>query len=90
MDFLDLLREAIAAGRLREPFSTGEAAEGLAHREWPVERVRSFLVRYCEGNLAASRVVVERVTPGRYRIVPDAPRRRATGPGSRSFRFREG
>jgi hypothetical protein len=85
MDFLDRLKGAIEAGQLREPFTVREAVEGMSHPDWPLERVRSFLVRHCEGNLAASRVVVERVTFGRYRLVPDAPRRRAPGP-RRSFR----
>jgi hypothetical protein len=74
MDLPDLIREAIAAGRLREPFSAREAARGLQNPDWPLPRVHSFLVRYCMGNLAASHVLVERVSYGRYRLVYDGPR----------------
>jgi hypothetical protein len=74
MDLPDLIRAAIAAGRLSEPFSARDAATALAHSEWPLSRVHSFLVRYCMGNLAASQVLVERVTYGRYQLLYDAPR----------------
>ena len=74
MDLPDLIREAIAAGRLREPFSAREAAKALQNPEWPLPRLHSFLVRYCMGNLAASQVLVERVTYGRYRLLSDGPR----------------
>ena len=74
MDLPDLIREAIATGRLREPFSAREAAKALRHPDWPPTRVASFLVRYCMGNLAASQVLVERVTYGRYRLLYDGPR----------------
>ena len=74
MDLPDLIREAIAAGRLREPFSAGEAAKAVRNPDWPQQRVHSFLVRYCMGNLAASQVLVERVTYGRYRLLYDGPR----------------
>jgi len=87
MDLPDLIREAIAAGRLREPFSAREAAEAVRHLDWPAERVHSFLVRYCLGNLAASQVLVERVTYGRYRLLYDGPREAASPPASR-FRRR--
>ena len=36
MDLPDLIREAIAAGRLREPFSAREAAKALHNPEWPL------------------------------------------------------
>jgi len=74
MDLPDLLREAIATGRLREPFSAREAARALSSPEWSLRRVHSFLVRYCMGNLAASQVLVERVAYGRYRLLYDGPR----------------
>ena len=74
MDLPDLIREAIATGRLREPFTAREAAKALRHPDWPPTRVASFLVRYCMGNLAASQVLVERVTYGRYRLLYDGPR----------------
>jgi hypothetical protein len=74
MDLPDLIREAIASGRLREPFSAREATKALRNPDWPLQRVHSFLVRYCLGNLAASQVLVERVTYGRYRLLYDGPR----------------
>jgi len=74
MDLPDLIREAIGAGRLREPFSAHEATRALQNPEWPQPRVHSFLVRYCMGNLAATQVLVERVTYGRYRLLYDGPR----------------
>src|SRR6267143_2356515 len=74
MDLPDLIREAIATGRLREPFSAREAARAVSSPEWPLSRVHSFLVRYCMGNLAASQVLFERVTYGRYRLLYDGPR----------------
>jgi hypothetical protein len=74
MDLPELIREAIAAGRLCEPFSAREVARVLECGDWPLSRVHSFLVRYCMGNLAASRVLVERVTYGRYRLLYDGPR----------------
>lgn len=78
MDLPDLIREAIATGRLREPFSAREAATALENPGWPPQRVHSFLVRYCMGNLAASQIFVERVTYGRYRLVYDGPRELVT------------
>ncbi len=74
MDLSDLIREAIASGRLREPFSAREAVRALSSPEWSLTRVHSFLVRYCTGNLAASQVLVERVAYGRYRLLYDGPR----------------
>jgi hypothetical protein len=74
MDLPDLIREAIAAGRLLEPFSAREAAKAVQHPDWPLQRVHSFLVRHCMGNLAASQVLVERVMYGRYRLMYDGPR----------------
>jgi len=70
----DLIREAIAAGRLREPFSAREVTRALRNPDWPLPRVHSFLVRYCMGNLAASQILVERVRYGRYRLLYDGPR----------------
>jgi len=74
MDLPELIREAIAAGRLCEPFSAREAAWSLQDPGWPLQRVHSFLVRHCMGNLAASQILVERVTYGRYRLLYDGPR----------------
>lgn len=74
MDLPDLIREAIAEGRLREPFSARDVVKALRHPAWPLPRVHSFLVRYCMGNLAASQVLVERVMYGRYRLLYDGPR----------------
>jgi hypothetical protein len=86
MDLPDLIREAIVAGRLCEPFSAREAARALENPDWPLPRVHSFLVRYCMGNLAASQVLVERVTYGRYRLLYDGPR--DTVPQPTKFRRR--
>jgi len=80
MDLPDLIREAIASGRLREPFSAREAAKALRNPDWPLQRVHSFLVRYCRGNLAASQVLVERVMYGRYRLLYDGPREHVPPP----------
>ncbi len=74
MDLPDLVREAIAGGRLREPFSARELTRALSHPDWPLTRVHSYLVRYCMGNLAARQVLVERVSYGRYRLLYDGPR----------------
>ena len=86
MDLLDLIREAIAAGKLSEPFSAREAARALQNPDWPLARLHSFLVRYCMGNLAASQVLVERVTYGRYRLLYDGPREHVPPP----TKFRRG
>ena len=69
MGLENLLREAIANGRLREPFSPGDATEALGRADWSVKQVHSFLVRYCRGNLAARLVFVDRVSFGRYRLL---------------------
>src|SRR5262245_64646859 len=74
MDLPDLIRGAIDAGRLREPFSARDIVRALDGPEWTLARVHSFLVRYCLGNLAASQVLVERVSYGHYRLVCDGPR----------------
>ena len=72
------MREAIAAGQLREPFTPGEAAAAAGPAGWSLARVRSHLVRHCQGNLAAPIVVYERVAYGVYRLLADGPR----GPGA--------
>jgi len=74
MDLPDLIRESIAGGRLREPFSARELTRALSHPDWPLSRVHSYLVRYCMGNLAARQLLVERVSYGRYRLLYDGPR----------------
>ena len=74
MDFDDLLRQAIASGRLREPFSASDAARAFSHEDWPPARVHSFLVRHCLGNLAATKYRVERVSFGKYRLLTGGPR----------------
>jgi len=75
MDLIDLLRTAMANRRLGEPFSATEAARAVAHGDWPLPRVQSYLVRYCQGNLAAGIVLFERTAFGRYRLLCDGPRR---------------
>lgn len=79
MDLPDRIREAIASGRLREPFSARDVVRALSGT-WTVARVHSFLVRHCSGNLAASVVIVERVSYGRYRLLSDGPRGGPTTP----------
>jgi hypothetical protein len=74
VDLAGLLREAIASGRLGEPFTAREAYDAVAHAGWTPSRVQSWLVRYCQGNLAAPIVAVERVAHGRYRLLTDGPR----------------
>ncbi|MGH9750876.1 MAG: hypothetical protein ACRD6R_13245 [Candidatus Polarisedimenticolia bacterium] len=86
MDLAGLLREAIASGRLGEPFSAREASDAVAHAGWTPSRVQSWLVRYCQGNLAAAVVAVERVAHGRYRLLTDGPRGTASSRG-RGRRF---
>ncbi len=83
MDLIDLLRTAIAGGRLGEPFSATEAAHAVAHGDWPLARVQSYLVRYCQGNLAAGIVRFERTAFGRYRLLTDGPRRLHLADGRR-------
>jgi hypothetical protein len=74
MDLSDLLREAIATGKLREPFSARDAAQALALPDWPLPRVHSFLVRHCQGNLAACNFLVERTSYGQYRLLSEGAR----------------
>jgi len=82
MSLDDLLREVIATGKLNEPFSAGEAARAISLEDWPLPRVQSFLVRHCMGNLAATTLLVERVSFGKYRLIYDGPREpiESTGP----------
>jgi hypothetical protein len=86
MELPDLLRQAIADGKLREPFSAREAARALALPEWPLPRLHSFLVRHCQGNLAAGNLMVERASYGMYRLLTDAPRPMPGSPGRLSPR----
>ncbi len=74
MNLDDLLREVIACGKLSEPFTALEATRVLALEAWPVPRIHSFLVRHCIGNLAATTLLVERVSFGKYRLIYDGPR----------------
>ena len=73
MNLNDLLREIIVSGKLIEPFTAVEATRALALEEWSIPRVHSFLVRHCMGNLAATTLVVERVSFGKYRLIYDGP-----------------
>jgi hypothetical protein len=84
MDPLDLIREAVATGKLREPFSAREAVRALSQRTWPITRLQSFLVRHCQGNLAATTLLFERVSYGKYRLLYDGPR----GPVREASSFR--
>ena len=72
MSLPDLLREAIDAGKLTEPFTYHQASEALCRPNWPPERVRSFLERHCRGNLSSFSYYFERVSVGQYRLLRDA------------------
>ena len=74
MNLDDLLREVIATGKLTEPFSASEATRAVSLEEWPLPRVHSFLVRHCIGNRAATTLLVERVSFGKYQLIYDGPR----------------
>jgi len=82
MNLDDLLREVIAGGKLHEPFTAMDATRALSLDDWSLPRVHSFLVRHCIGNLAASTVLVERVSFGRYRLIYDGPREPDDGNGA--------
>ncbi len=82
MNLDDLLREVIASGKLHEPFSAMDATRALSLDDWSLPRVHSFLVRHCIGNLAASTLLVERVTFGKYRLIYDGPREPADDNGT--------
>ena len=83
MDLIDLLRDAIDDGRLEEPFTAGEAAFVVDRADWPLHRVQSYLVRYCQGNLAAGIVLFERAAYGHYRLLSDGPRKLRPTAGKR-------
>jgi len=74
MSLDDLLREVIASGKLREPFSAREATRAVSLDDWSLPRIHSFLVRHCIGNLAATTLLVERVSFGKYCLIYDGPR----------------
>ena len=74
MSLDDLLREVIAIGRLAEPFTASEAAKAVGLEEWPLPKVQNYLARHCIGNLAATTLLVERVSYGKYRLIYDGPR----------------
>lgn len=79
-----LLREAIAGGRLHEPFSATDATSAVGLEDWPQKRVHSFLVRHCHGNLAAIQIYFDRVSFGRYRLLgTDEITRRRPAPSMR-------
>jgi hypothetical protein len=86
LDLADLLRQAIAAGRLGEPFTPKAAAAAVGRPEWTLHRVRSELVRHCQGNLAASIVRYERLAHGSYRLLADGPRLQGGDAGARPRR----
>ena len=74
MSLDDLLREVIAAGRLAEPFTASEATHAVSLDAWPLTKVQNYLARHCAGNLAATVLLVERVSYGKYRLIYDGPR----------------
>ena len=69
-----LLREVVASGRLSEPFTASEATRAVSLQEYPLTKVQNFLARHCIGNLAATVLLVERVSYGKYRLIYDGPR----------------
>ncbi len=74
MSLPDLLKEAIASGRLTEPFTSRQVVQVLANPAWSIDRVRSFLARHCQGNLAASYCFFERLDFGQYRLLRETVR----------------
>jgi hypothetical protein len=74
MSLDDLLREVIASGRLGEPFTASEATRAVSLDAWPLTKVQNYLARHCAGNLAATILLVERVSYGKYRLIYDGPR----------------
>ncbi len=52
MRLLCQMKEAIAAGKLTEPCTSHQVAQGLCCPDWSLERVQQFLARHCSGNLA--------------------------------------
>jgi hypothetical protein len=87
MSLDDLLREVIASGKLHEPFSATEATRAVALEDWPFQRVQSYLVRHCMGNLAATMFMVERVSFGKYQLIYDGPREATAEPSPRPGPF---
>jgi hypothetical protein len=73
MSLDDLLREVVASGRLAEPFTASEVTRAVSLDAWPLTKVQNFLARHCAGNLAASVLLVERVSYGKYRLIYDGP-----------------
>ncbi len=76
MSLPDLLREAIASGKLTEPFTPSQVSEALCRPNWPPERVQQFLARHCLGNLAAFSYYFERAGLGHYRLLRGTDRSR--------------
>lgn len=86
-----LLREAIASGRLHEPFSATDATSAVGLEDWPQKRVHSHLVRHCRGNLAAIQLYFDRVSFGHYRLLgTDVIARRRPAPSIRRGWTRRG
>ena len=69
MSLLYQMKEAIAAGKLTEPFTSRQVSQVLCHPDWSLERVQNFLARHCPGNLATADHYFERVGPGQYRLL---------------------
>jgi hypothetical protein len=74
MSLDDLLREVVISGRLAEPFTASEATRAVSMEAWPLTKVQNYLARHCIGNLAATVLLVERVSYGKYRLIYDGPR----------------
>ncbi len=82
MSLINLMKGAIASGKLTEPFTPRQVSEALCRPNWPPERVQHFLARHCQGNLAAFSYHFERVGSGQYRLLRETgrDRNRPAGP----------
>ncbi len=76
MSLIGLMKEAIASGKLTEPFTSSQVSEALCRPNWPPARVQHFLARRCLGNLAAFSYYFERVGSGQYRLLRETARDR--------------
>lgn len=66
MPFITEIREAVASGRLTEPF--GAADVRAACPRWALKTYGTFLPKHCEGNPGNYGVYFVRVVRGLYRL----------------------
>ncbi len=74
MSLLGLMKEAIASGKLMEPFTSRQIVQVLASPDWTNNRVQDFLARHCSGNVATTDHYFVRVRLGRYRLLRETIR----------------